>query len=180
MRDVGETDTDGTDGALGVRWRPLGFDVEIGVEGTVVLMTVLVVALDDGIGDFGDAAGLVVGPLVATFAARFFAAVLARVSRPSAPPATRTEIRGLARHTAQYLLLGVVPVIVVVIGGSTGAYTPEEAVDGVIWLGLGFLVLLGGIGGYRARRSVWSALLGALAAGVVGLFVLLLRLVLEH
>jgi hypothetical protein len=163
-----------------VRWGPLRLDVEIGVEGTVVLMTVLVVALDDGIEDFGQAGQIVLGSMVATFAARLFAVVLARRARQDVPPPTRAELRGLTRHAAQYLLLAVVPLLIVVVGAVSGLYDPEGAVDAVIWAGLAFLVVIGAVGGWRARRGVRGALLGAVAAGVLGLVVLLLRLVLEH
>jgi hypothetical protein len=172
-------ETDAGEAAV-LRWGPLRLDVEIGVEGTVVLMTVLVVALDDGVEDFVGAGQIVLGSMVATFAARLFAAVLARRARQDVPPPTRAEIRALTGHAAQYLLLAVVPLLVVVVGGVTGLYDPEGAVDAIIWMGLAFLVVIGGIGGWRARRGVRGALLGAVAAGVLGLFVLLLRVVLEH
>jgi hypothetical protein len=162
-----------------VRWGRLRLDLEIGVEGTTVLMTVLVVSLDDGVGDFVGAGQVIVGSMVATFAARLFAAVLARRARHDVPPPTRAELRHLRRHASQYLLLAVVPLLVVIVGGVTGLYDPEGAVDAVIWLGLAFLVALGAIGGWRARRTVPAALVGALAAGVLGLVVLVLRVVLE-
>ncbi|HSK61706.1 MAG TPA: hypothetical protein VK935_21905 [Actinomycetospora sp.] len=94
--------------------------------------------------------------------------------------ADRAELRDLTRHAAQYLLLAVVPLLVVVIGAVSGLYDPEGAVDAVIWAGPAFLVVIGGVGGWRVGRRVRGALLGAVAAGVLGLFVLLLRLVLEH
>ncbi|GLZ46949.1 hypothetical protein Acsp06_31340 [Actinomycetospora sp. NBRC 106375] len=165
---------------LALRWGPLRLEVEHAVYETVVLLTVLVVALDDGIADFGEAALVAVGPLVATFAAYVFAGVLARVSRTGAPPLARGEIRRIVGHSAQVLQLAVPPVVIAIVGAATDLYTPEEAVDAVIWLGLVFLVVIGGIGGYRARRTVLATVLGAVAAGVVGLFVLLLRLILEH
>lgn len=174
------TETDETADRLALRWGPLRLDVETGVYETVVLMTVLVVAVDDGIEDFVEAGLVAIGPLVATFAAHVFAGVLARVSRPSAPPPTGAEIRGVVRHAAQCLKLAVVPLVVVVLGASTGLYDPVTAVDVVIWLGLAFLVVMGGIGGFRARRSAWATIAGAVAAGLVGLIVLLLRIVLEH
>jgi hypothetical protein len=168
-----------TDGRPVARWGPLRLDLEIGVEGTVVLMTVLVVALDDGIEDFVGAGQIVLGSMVAAFAARLFAVRLARRARQDVPPPTRAELRALRSHAAQYLLLAVVPLLVVVVGAVSGLYGPEGAVDAIIWIGLAFLVVIGGIGGWRARR-VRGALLGAVAAGFLGLFVLLLRLVLEH
>ncbi|MFC5140699.1 hypothetical protein ACFPK1_20860 [Actinomycetospora rhizophila] len=163
-----------------VRWGPLRLDVEIGVEGTVVLMTVLVIALDDGIEDFVVAGQVVAGPLIAAFAAHAFSRRLARRARQDEPPPTRAELRRLTRHSSQFLLLGVVPLLVVIVGGTSGLYTAETAVDAVIWLGLAFLVLIGGIGGWRAQHRVTGALRGAIGAGVLGLVVLLLRLVLEH
>jgi hypothetical protein len=163
-----------------VRMGPLRLDVEIGVEGTVVLMTVLVVALDDGIEDFVGAGQIVLGSMVATFAARLFATVLARRARQDVPPPTRAELRALTGHAAQYLLLAVVPLSIIVLGAMSGLYDPETAVDAVIWAGLALLVVIGGIGGWRARRGVRGAVLGAVVAGVLGMFVLLLRLVLEH
>lgn len=163
-----------------LRWGPLRLDIEIGVEGTVVLMTVLVVALDDGIADFVEAGQVVVGPLLATFAAHLFATTLARRARQDAPPPTRAERRRLLRHSSEFLLLGIVPMLVVVVGGVSGLYSPEVAIDAVIWLGLAFLVVVGGIGGHRSARGVRGVLGGAVGAFVLGLVVLLLRLVLEH
>jgi hypothetical protein len=178
MRRVTETD-DAAD-PLALRWGPLRLDVETGVYETVVLLTVLVVAVDDGIDDFVEAGLVCLGPLVATFAAHVFAGVLARVSRPSSPPPSGAEIRSVVRHAAQCLKLAVVPLLVVVAGAATGLYGPVVAVDVIIWLGLAFLVVMGGIGGFRARRSAWATIVGAVAAGVLGLVVLLLRIVLEH
>jgi hypothetical protein len=155
------------------------WDIEPAVYGTVVLMTVLVVALDDGVEDFVEAAQIVVGPLVATFAAHLFASVLARMTEQRTRPSA-AEVRRLAGHASPYLLLGVVPLLVVVVGAVSGLHTPEGAVDIQLWLGLAFLVALGWLGGRRVGGRWWVALVAALAAGVLGLLVLLLRLVLEH
>lgn len=177
---MGEGDESDDGDVLVGRWGPLRFGVEVGVYETVVLMTVLVVALDDGIEDYGVAVKVVLGPLVATFAAHLFAGVLARAGRRSAPLPSRADIGRVTRHSAQVLLLGVVPLLLVVGCAVTGLATPEGAVDIVIWLGLAFLVVTGGVGGFRARGTAVATLVGALAAGVLGLLVLLLRLVLEH
>jgi hypothetical protein len=173
------TETDATADRLALRWGPLRLDVETSVYETVVLMTVLVVALNDGIEDFVQAGLVVVGPLVATFAAHVFAGVLARAGLPADSP-HRVGTRRIVGHAAQCLWLAVVPLVVVVAGAVTDLYTPEVTVDIVIWLGLALLVVVGAVGGFRARRTVWAALGGALAAGVVGLVVLLMRLILEH
>jgi hypothetical protein len=173
------TETEATVDRLALRWGPVRLDVENGVYETVVLMTVLVVALNDGIDDFVQAGLVVVGPLVATFAAHVFAGVLARAGLPADSP-HRLRTRRIVGHSAQCLWLAVLPMVLVVTGATTDLYTPEVTVDVVIWLGLAFLVVMGGVGGFRARRTAWAALGGALAAGVVGLVVLLMRLILEH
>ena len=97
-------------------------------------MTVLVVALDDGIEDFAEAAQVILGPLLATFAAHLFASVLARVARQSAR--RRAQSSGASRGTRRSTsLLAVVPLLVVVVGAASGLYDPEDAVDLVCWLG---------------------------------------------
>lgn len=162
-----------------VLWGRLRLDIELCVYGTVVLMTVLVVALDDGVGDFVDAVQVVVGPLIATFAAHLFAGVLAQMNASHVMP-SGAEVRHLAAQEAQFLMLGIVPVAILVFGAVTDLYTADQAVGAMLWLGLVFLVILGGLGGYRTSRSWWVTLLVALAAGLLGVFVLLLRVVLEH
>ena len=159
-----------------VRWGPLRLDAEPCIVRTVVLMTVLVVALDGGVEDFASAAQIVVGLLVATFAAHVFASVLAQRNRGAR--LTRSQRGHLALREAQYLLLGVVPLVVFAVGASSGLYTPDDGVTIVIWLGLAFLALLGGLGGWRASRRWRSVVLDALVAGFLGLIVLALRLVL--
>ena len=179
-------ETDGTDGtevaeerlAL-LRLGRVRLDVEPAVYGTVVLLTVLVVALEDGIGDFGDAALVVVGPLIATFAAHLFAAVLASVSAERRPP-TAARLAVLTGHAAQYLLLAVVPLIVIAVVALTGLGGPDDAGTLVVDLGLAVLVVLGGVGGWRALHRWWAVVAGAVGAGVLGLVVLVLRLALEH
>jgi hypothetical protein len=154
-------------------------DVEPAVYGTVVLLTVLVVALDDGVADIADAALIVLGPLIATFAAHLFASVLASVSAERRPP-TRARLAALTGHAAQFLLLAPAPLIVVAVVGLTGLGDPDDAVGLVVDLGLAVLVVLGGVGGWRALHRWWAVLAGAVGAGVLGCVVLVLRLVLEH
>lgn len=161
-----------------VRWGPLRLDAEPCITRTVILMTVLVVALDDGVGDFANAAQVIVGLLVATFAAQLFASVLAPLE--GGARLTRSQVGQLAMREAQYLLLGVVPLVVLAVGASSGLYAPDEGVSIVIWLGLAFLALLGGLGGWRASRRWWGVVRGALGAGFLGLIVLALRFVLLH
>jgi hypothetical protein len=165
-----------------VGWGRFTLDVEVAVYGTVVLLTVLAVAQDDGVDDFAEAVQLILGPLVATFAAHLFASVLAAVNEERAVPSGR-RFRALTAHAAQYLLLAVPPllvVLVVALAGIGGAEGPDEAITFVVDLGLVLLVALGGIGGWRALQRWWAALLGAVAAAVVGLVVIILRVLIEH
>ena len=182
-----ETDeTEGTDAAREreerlalLRLGRFRLDVEPAVYGTVVLLTVLVVALEDGIDDFGDAVLVVLGPLIATFAAHLFASVLASVSAERRPP-TAARLAVLTAHAAQYLVLAVAPLIVIGVVALTGLGGPDDAGTLVVDLGLAALVVLGGVGGWRALHRWWAAAAGAVGAGVLGVVVLLLRLVLEH
>lgn len=165
-----------------VRWGRFALDVEIAVAGTVVLLTVLTVAQDDGVGDFTQACQLVLGPLVATFAAHLFAAVLAAINQDRTPPSAR-RLGALTVHAAQYLLLAVPPLLVVgivAVTGFRGREGPDEAITLVVDLGLVLLVALGGIGGWRALPRWWAALLGATAAFVLTIIVVVLRVILEH
>lgn len=161
-----------------LRWGPLRLDAEPCITRTVVLLTVLVVALDGGVGDFANAAQVIIGLLLATFAAHLFASVLAR--RHRGVRLTWSQIGHLTMREAQYLLLGVVPVAVLIVGEESGLYTADDGVNIVIWLGLAFLALLGGLGGWRASHRWWGVVRGALGAGFIGLIVLGLRIVLLH
>ena len=165
-----------------VGWGRFALDVEVAVYGTVVLLTVLAVAQDDGIDDFAEAVQVVVGPLVATFAAHLFASVLAAVNADRALP-SGARFRALTAHAAQYLLLAVPPLVVVLVYGLAGIGAPhgaDAAIDLVADLGLLLLVVLGGVGGWRALPRWWSAVLGALATFVLGLVVIVLRILIEH
>lgn len=165
-----------------VRWGRFGLDVEPAVYGTVVLMTVLAVALDDGIEDFAEVCQLIVGPLAATFAAHLFASVLAAINADHTPP-SRRRLLALTAHAAQYLVLAVGPLLVVAliaVTGYHGAQGPEESVNVVIDLGWVVLVVLGAVGGWRALHRWWAVVLGAVGAFAVGFVVVVLRIVLEH
>jgi hypothetical protein len=165
-----------------VRWGRFALDVEVAVYGTVILLTVLAVGQDDGVEDFVQACQLIVGPLVATFLAHLLASVLAATNTERALPSGRRLLELTAR-AAQYLLLAVPPLVVVAvvavtgIGGDEG---PDEAITFVGDLGLILLIVLGAVGGWRALARWWAALVGAVAALVLGLAVVVLRVLLEH
>ncbi|MDL5158763.1 hypothetical protein [Actinomycetospora termitidis] len=161
--------------------RRLALDVEPAVNSTVVMMTVLALAIDRGLTDFGDVLSLSLGPLVATFAAHLFATALKAVHADHALPSGR-RLLGLTVHAAQYLLPGVMPLVVVAVVAATGfmgPLGPEESAHLTIDLSWVVLIALGAVGGWRALRRWWGVLLGAVGAFGVGLVVVLLRLVLE-
>ncbi|MFC5064647.1 hypothetical protein [Actinomycetospora atypica] len=162
--------------------RRLSLDVEPAVNSTVVMMTVLAVALDRGVVAFVDVLQLSLGPLVATFAAHLFATTLKAVHAGHTLPSGR-RLLALTGHAAQYLLPALLPLTVVAVVAATGfagMQGPEESAHIVIDLSWVGLVVLGAVGGWRALRRWWGALLGAVGAFGVGLVVVLLRIVLEH
>ncbi|GAA4821877.1 hypothetical protein GCM10023201_04520 [Actinomycetospora corticicola] len=161
--------------------RRLALDVEPAVNSTVVMMTVLALAIDRGVSDFRDVLSLSLGPLLATFAAHLFATTLKAVHAEHALP-SRRRVLGLTGHAAQYLLPGLGPLAVVAVVAGTGfagAAGPVESAHITIDLSWIALVVLGGVGGWRALRRWWGAVLGAVGAFGVGFVVLLLRVLLE-
>ncbi len=161
--------------------RRLALDVEPAVNSTVVMMTVLALAIDRGVADFVDVLSLSLGPLVATFAAHLFATALKAVHADHALPSGR-RLLGLTAHAAQYLLPGIAPLVVVAVIAATGfmgPLGPEESAHITIDLSWIALVVLGAVGGWRALRRWWGAVLGAVGAFGVGLVVVVLRLLLE-
>ncbi|GLZ56324.1 hypothetical protein [Actinomycetospora sp. NBRC 106378] len=156
-------------------------DIEPAVNSTVVMMTVLALAIDRGVTGFGDVLSLSLGPLLATFAAHWFATTLKAVHADHALP-SRRRLLGLGGHAAQYLLPGLLPLLVVAVIATTGfagAQGPVESAHVTIDLSWVGLVVLGAVGGWRALRRWWGALLGAVGAFGVGLVVVLLRILLE-
>ncbi len=162
-----------------ISWGRVQLDLEQAVYGTVVVMTVLVVALANGVDSFSTAAQVIAGPLIATFVARLFASTLASVNSHGALPG-RAEFGHLAEHAAQYLMIALGPLLVLTVEALSGLTTAEDAVVHLLYLGLLLLVGIGGVGGWRAGKRWWWAVLGAIAAAALGVVVLVLRLVLEH
>ncbi|WP_018331446.1 hypothetical protein [Actinomycetospora chiangmaiensis] len=161
--------------------RRVALDIEPAVNSTVVMMTVLALAIDRGLADFRDVLSLGLGPLVATSAAHLFATSLKAVHADQALPSGR-RLRALTWQAAQYLLPGIVPLVVVAVVAATGfagVQGPVESAHITVDLGWVALVVLGGVGGWRALCRWWGALLGAVGAFGVGLVVVLLRILLE-
>lgn len=153
--------------------------VEIGrwVYGTVVLMTVLVVYADDGPVSFGEAAGVVSAPMLATFLAHLFSSVLAAESgKPGG--LNRHEIADLVRSDAQFLMLTLPPLVVLLLG-ALGAFTPPTAVALILWGGVALLVLVGGFAGRRVGLGWRGIAASAAGSGTIGLLVLGAQLLLK-
>lgn len=153
--------------------------VEIGrwVYGTVILMTVLVVYADSGPVSFGEAAGVVLAPMIATFLAHLFAHVLAAESAKSGG-LNRNELVHLVRSEAQFLLLALAP-LAVLLAGALGAFTPPTAVVLILWGGVALLLFVGGLAGRRVGLGWWGTTASAAASATLGLLVLVAQILLK-
>ena len=162
-----------------VRLRVGPFVVEIGrwVYGTVILMTVLVVYADDGPVSFGEAAGVVAAPMIATFLAHLFSSVMAAESSKHGG-LNRRELADLVRSETQFLML-VLPPLVVLLAGALGAFTPSVAVSLILWGGVALLLFVGGFAGRRVGLGWWGVAASAAASGTIGLLVLVAQLLLK-
>lgn len=162
-----------------VRLRLGPFVVEIGrwVHGTVILMTVLVVYADNGPVSFGEAAGVVAAPMIATFLTHLFASVMAAESGKHGG-LNRHELAVLVRSEAQFLMLALAP-LVVLLAGALGAFTPSTAVVLILWGGVALLLFVGGFAGRRAGLGWWGTTASAAASGTIGLLVLVAQVLLK-
>ncbi|WP_027507141.1 hypothetical protein [Rhodococcus sp. UNC23MFCrub1.1] len=166
-----------------VKWRAVSslFEIEPLVYGTVIVLTVLLAADEHVVDDYGDATGLVLGPMLATMLAHLFASSLGFVHRHHRAP-DRAEVRHLVRHAGQFLWLTVLPLMLLAIGRTTGTFSAQGVLDAVVELGFWFLVVLGGLGGWHASPSArWLGVgVGAVGAVVIGMVLVVLKAVLEH
>lgn len=155
-------------------------DAEPLIYGTVIIMTVMVVGADDTDVDFGDATGMVLGPMVATAVAHLFSSWLGYVNSHHRMPGG-ADRRHLLWHSAHFLLLTVVPLIIIGLGRVSGLWSAYGALDTISDLAFLFLLVLGAASGWHASKRRWrGAILGGLVAIVVGLIVTVLKVVLEH
>lgn len=164
---------------------PVPFDVGRSVYGTVLVMTVLAVDTMHGTPSYLDATVTVLGAMVATFLAHWFADALSAFARDGGVGrggrgghGVRTVARA-ARVDLVFLMLAVASVAVLVIG-ALGAWEPETAVRIIMIAGVSFLVLVGGLGGRRAGFGPWGVVACAAAAGVLGAVLLVVQVLLDH
>jgi hypothetical protein len=166
----------------GTRSGPVPFDVGRSVYGTVLVMTVLAVDTTQGTPSYLDATVTVLGAMVATFLAHVFADALSAFARDGGGGGARRGVRTVARAARVdlvFLLLAVVPVVVLAIGGL-GAWEPETAIRIIMIAGVSFLVLVGALGGRRARFGPWGVVACATASGVLGAVLLVVQVLLDH
>jgi hypothetical protein len=156
---------------------PVTIEISRWVYGIVILMTVLVVYADNGPVTYGESVGVVVGTMVATFLAHLFATVLAALNAESGR-LTPQLFGELVRTDAQFLLLTVPPLIVLLVG-ALGAYPPPRAVAFIVYGGVGLLGAVGGLAGWRADLRLGGVIACAAASGALGFVVLVIQLVLK-
>ncbi len=161
---------------------PMPFDVGRSVYGTVLVMTVLAVDTMHGTPSYLDATVTVLGAMVATFLAHWFADALSAFARDGGGGRGGHGVRTVARAARVdlvFLMLAVASVAVLVIG-ALGAWEPETAVRIIMIAGVSFLVLVGGLGGRRAGFGPWGVVACAAAAGVLGAVLLVVQVLLDH
>lgn len=156
---------------------PLTIEISRWVYGTVILMTVLVVYADNGPVTYRESIGVVLGPMIATFLAHLFASILATLNRDSGRLRPQ-HFAELVRDDAQFLLLTVPPLVVLVVGAA-GAFPAPRAVAIIVYGGIGLLATVGGIAGWRAGLRGWAVVACALTSGTLGLAVLAVQLLLK-
>lgn len=160
-----------------LRFGPVDIEIDRWVYGTVILMTVLVVYADDGPVNFGEAAGVVVAPMLATFLAHLFSSVLAAENSKTGG-LTRHELADLVRSDAQFLMLTLPPLAVLLIG-ALGAFSAPAAVTLILWGGVALLVIVGALAGHRIGLGPWGVAASAAASGTIGLLVLVAQVLLK-
>ncbi len=160
-----------------LRLGPVVIDIGRWVYGTVILMTVLVVYSDDGPVTFVQSVEVVVTQMFATFLAHLFASFLATLNRENGE-LSRRELAELVWDDAQYLLLAVPPLAVLLVG-ALGAFDAATAVSLIGRGGVFWLVAVGALAGHRAGVGRWGILGCAVASGTLGLLVIAAQVLLK-
>jgi hypothetical protein len=147
------------------------------VTATITLACVLIVY--DGWANlrFRDAAGIIVGPVLALFFAHVFAATLVLHLKLGRRPVWREWFLTVS-FESRFLLLAVPPLIILVIMDLASA-SLADSIRIIVWLEALSLSFWAGLAGQRAGLHGWSLALAALAGLVVGVFILGLQVFLE-
>jgi hypothetical protein len=147
------------------------------VVGTITLSSVLIIY--DGWASlrFGDVAAIIVGPVLAIFIAHTFSGALAEAATKGSPLG-RSELLGVVRAEAGFLLLAVPPLALVGVLDLAGIAL-GDSIRIVIWLGGASLGFWGGLAGVRAGLHGWRVALAVAIGLLVGGLVLTLQVILQ-
>jgi hypothetical protein len=155
---------------------PLRLEAHRAIYGTIVVMTAISL-VDETETGLWPLVAAVLGPLTALAAAHAFSDLADRqiaVQRPL----RGAEIGAVARGDAQYLLVAILPLVVMVAAVASG-WNVELVADGVLVLGMVSLAFWGAFAAARAQLSTRWQVLYALGYGATGLVVVVLELVLS-
>jgi hypothetical protein len=147
------------------------------VTATITLACVLIVY--DGWTNlrFRDAAGIIIGPVLALFFSHVFSGTLVQHLRLGRRPVWR-EWLVTVYFESRFLLLAVPPLAILVIMDLSSA-SLSDAIRVIVSLEALSLSFWAGLAGQRSGLHGWSLALAALAGLVVGVFILGLQVFLE-
>jgi hypothetical protein len=147
------------------------------VTATITLACVLIVY--DGWANlrFRDAAGIIVGPVLALFFSHVFSATLVQHLKLGRRPVWR-EWFHTVYFESRFLLLAVPPLTILVIMDLASA-SLSDSIRVIVSFEALSLSFWAGLAGQRAGLHGWSLALAALAGLVVGVFILGLQVFLE-
>jgi hypothetical protein len=147
------------------------------VVGTITLTSVLIIYDGWASLSFGDAAAIIVGPVLAIFIARAFGEALAKVAAKGSP-LNRSELLVGVRAECGFLLLAVPPIVLLAVLDLAGVAL-GDSIQVVIWLGAASLGFWGGLAGVRAGLRGWRLALAVAIGLLIGGLVLTLRVILQ-
>jgi hypothetical protein len=147
------------------------------VVGTITLTSVLIIYDGWASLSFGDAAAIIVGPVLAIFIARAFGEALAKVAAKG-NPLSRSELLSGVRAECGFLLLAVPPIVLLAVLDLAGVAL-GDSIQVVTWLGAASLGFWGGLAGVRAGLRGWRLALAVAIGFLIGGLVLTLRVILQ-
>lgn len=161
------------------RLGPIEFDVGTWVYVTVTLMSILVVY--DGWQDLKRPLGIaavVIGPTIALGTAHAFAEILESQVK-TGRSTTAKEVRAALGEFAQFVLVAVPPLVLLVVTSLVFHQSPAESIRSMLVLGVASLAFWGAMAGSRVGLTGWRLWVSASVGLLIGLLVLLLQLILK-
>jgi hypothetical protein len=157
---------------------PVEFDVRVWVYGTITLTSVLVVF--DGWADLSSTANLiavVMGPTIALAIAHLFADVV-DLHADQRQALRLDQFRHIVRHSAEYLLVAVPPLLVFfLVGWLTG--DSRVAIRAMVLSGSASLGVWGFVAGWRTGYRGGRLLMSTMVGLVMGIVIIVLQIVLK-